>query len=68
MFIKRNPKKNLIKDLRNSEELYSKLKAISKYDTKLKNRAQRHIEYIDDFIFYIESLSADELRELLKDC
>ena len=68
MFIKRNPKKNLIKDLRNSEELYIKLKAISKYDTKLQNRAKRHIEYIDDFIAYIENLSANELRELLKDC
>jgi len=66
MFSLRNPKKALIKDLRNSEELYKKLVSLSKENRKLQNRAYRHIKYIDEFIEYIDSLNAKQIDELLK--
>ena len=67
MFGLRNPKKNLIKDLRNSKELYRTLVAISKRNGKYKQRAKRQLDYIDDFIEYINELSASEIEDLLKD-
>ena len=67
MFTLHNPKKNLIKDLKNSKELYTKLVSISKKNGKYKLRAKRQLEYIDDFIEYIEGLDAKEIKDLLKD-
>ena len=67
MFFTHNPKKTLIKELRNSEKLYEKLYKLSKGERTLKRRANKSFQDIEDFIKHVESLTAKEIKDLIDD-